>query len=258
MGRLKKINYKYGEIYNYYLAKREDIQGLCNEEILENKRKGNRIHLSDLMSAYMQEYFCETMFPVKVGNEEYNDIVGVKLFHGFKDFSHGANFLWDYDRHYGYGIYGGGFYTTTSKADAYDYTKKDYEKNEDKVIELKLISRNIVNYDDILELSRYLSNTDDVTFKRAYTGLSDDKKANLDEFMSFLESTNDPEFKKNILNSASNLALILGYDAIWHKKKINDDYHFIILKPDKLVVSKSEFDRVMTAAGGSYAEAAKR
>ena len=243
MKSLKEIDVQIENLYVYY----NHQTCMINEDRfleLGFDENGNHKCLENKMYYYLHDSASETMFPNIVSNEEYDDVDGVEVYHGFENIEYAYHYLNTHNkRHYGVGIQGNGFYTTTSKSEAVCYTAgKDGDMSEDKVLTMKINPLLIVERDDMEKAKVYLESGNVDNFQ--YINLDAEDKQKLEFIFEKVESFNDKKFKNYILSNISNIALLLGYHAIHAKRMGKTDDHLIVLEPSKLFVSECEAKRI--------------
>lgn len=183
-------------------------------------------------------------FPQVIEDKEFEALKFTKLYRGVVDIEHHANLLCDYDYHYGYGMYGGGgLYMSDDRIQAMRYARNKPEniltlKFEGKVIDEKELGFCL----DYLEYSIKGEEYEIEKLKIKIANSQDEQLIKLlIDYYKQLKADKDKElFKTIFIKQYSNLALILGYDAMGYTY----NEILIVLNRGKLIVSKSEFERV--------------
>lgn len=130
-------------MYDYYLYMKD--YWYEGDEIDVNLQ--NSLNDDSELFRFVVDYYGYNKFPCVIPTREFNKLTVPELYHGFKDYDYGANFLTDYTYHYG-GGYNDGFYLTKSRKFAGLYTKNNYV-NDGQVLKVKLLSDNGGKLSDI-------------------------------------------------------------------------------------------------------------
>lgn len=183
-------------------------------------------------------------FPQMVEDEEFEALKSTKLYRGAADIEHHANLLSDYDYHYGYGIFGGGgLYMTDNRKIASRYARNKSENILTLKFDGKVIDEKELGF--CLDYLEYSINGEEYKIEKLKIKIANSQDEQLIKFLidyyKQLKTDKDKElFKTIFIKMYSNLALILGYDAMSYKY----DEILIVLNRGKLIVSKSELERV--------------
>ena len=207
---------------------------------------GNPNTLKCRIFEFATSLFSRGDFPQILSNDEYQELNSGLLYHGYRDFDHGANMICHFNYHRGQGMYGCGLYVKDDKNKAFAYTKFDNlgdvnEWNIDKVLEMKYLSeKSIINL-KLKNLSTLVSGGKDVS------SVTTDRQEinNINDIYEFVKTEIQDEYMgKKFLRmfdlDPSILALYLGYDRV---DIYNRDFVFdqaILLDRGKVVVNENE------------------
>ncbi len=219
---------------------------------------------------YMLDLFNFKGFPQKVENKKFKEINSETLFHGYKNFEHGANFLCDNDYHSGVGITRG-FFLTDDKDEALKYTAVNFPNpipaDENKILNVKILSDNFIGYDTLCyyrellydaltEFRNIKQSNKELLISQANERLnecvSEKDRTKFVELFDFLEFEVDVEsrvaFMDMFTNNLSSIAIYLGYDYISCPKNLGkvscqDGNFMIVLNRSALAVSESEYEK---------------
>ena len=227
-------------------------------------------------------------FPLQVSHEDYSNLKGKTLYHGSTHEEYNASYLWDHQFHYGEGLYGNGYYTSTDKKDAVDYTTKgDVLCDENNLLKLKLVSLNYISepelekiidaliagekngykinphrtVDDFFETYGYTKKSEELLNTKLYPALyrlEIERAKAYKELLAFVdamtlcdESYSRYKFASDLFcDNPSIVAAFLGFDATKINKKSHT--HYIIHNRSAVIVDEKEVDRVMRLAGKNY------
>ena len=250
---IKKANSELDIIYNYYKDIKQKIKDNPSLDYLKDEF-GNRQSISEQMYYFMQDFYSKSNNPQVISDEKYEKFHGDILYHGFRNIKHAANFLWDIRKHYGGGVFGSGFYLSDNIDDAIDYTEVEFSISSDKILQMKVDLENckIIEYADLRKIANVIKSGYDIQYLMYYSFLGDYAKKKLRKLKSFIDEKKDMSFNSAFTYDESIMAIYLGFDAVRHESGTDNNY--AILKPEKLFVSQSEFERVMKSAGGKYKE----
>ena len=214
------------------------------KEINNNTPEGTLNFSNYKFYTYLVNLCGANKFPQVVEDKEFIKIKSTTFFRGATDIEHHANLLCDYDYHYGYGMYGGGgLYMSSDRTQVIRYAR-NIPKN---VLTLKFVGKaiNEKELNSCLDYLEFSITNEEYKIKKLnikIANLKDEQLLNfLIDYYKQLKTDIDKElFKTIFIKRYSNLALILGYDAM------NYTYNelLIVLNRGKLIVSKSEFERV--------------
>ena len=198
------------------------------------------------------------------------------VFHGFSEFEHGANYLWDFYYHYGEGYYGSGLYFTDNFSDAFYYTKNDEGVSKDRVLKAFINSDNFICYTDLSRLEQCILNRCLLNEPGEYIPLVKDeseyvsqeqmeKHIELEEkravmfenLIKYLNENFNEEERHELVNeiatNPSILAVYLGFDYMTRKNYHGDESnHFVVYNRKIIEVSESEFEKFMDNSGENY------
>ena len=213
---------------------------------------GNKIEPINALYYFVSDLLGYSDFVKCVTEKDFQKIEQKELYHGYYEHSHGANYIWDFNFHYGMGEYGQGTYFSTDYEDAMSFTggfTRDYTR----VLKAKLLPCKVVKYSDLKNLVEN-DKTDGVT-------LTDDAIENYNQIIEFIDSLQSDDDKnlmndllfKNIKNFSS-LAMLLGYDIIEndHRPDFFHGKHYIVLNRGKLIVSQKDVKTLLKKSGENY------
>lgn len=234
-------------IYNYYLyLKEKNTQP--GTDLIRNGKGINK-----MLYYFVVDYNNKNKTPIIVSDEEYKNFNSTKLYHGFKNYSHCANILWDPLYHYGEGVWCSGMYATDTIDEAYSYTRDNGIVNKERILDFKIATDNIASYSFVKNLSNYILNYGYNDWYKKPENLSLEQSEKLDRLMNFLEKVNDLEFRVALVTDRSTISAWLGFDAIVKPGNMNKNtINYILLNRGKMVVSESMFRWHMNHAGGEY------
>ena len=243
VGVMEKIK----KAYEYYLKIKDLNKGDTKVKNLKNKDRKEYMYSPyfyphrALFSFIVDEYGFNKN-PQIIPSIKYFVCEGNRVYHGFKEFDHGAEFLVDQNYHKGVG-YTCGMYFTNDEYEADNYTAKfinsdDYEIDAFKTIECKIGSHNSVSYDNLCKLR-------DAILSNQLSSIENEKDLNkINDILSKIKALGDDEnvvgFLKCILKNPSTLAVLMNYDYII------DGLHLIMLNRNIMIVSDVEFNRFCT------------
>lgn len=250
---LKQVNSELELIYEYYKNLKQEIIDDPGREF-EYDEYGNSQEVSQQLYYFLQDFYGKSNNPQILEDSEYEDLQAQTLYHGFRNMRFAANYLWDITKHYGGGLFGSGFYVSDDVNEAMEYTQVGFNLSRDRVVEMKVDFDNckmIENY-DLQNIIVRIKSGSDIKPVLYYSILGAEQKKRLCDLQKFLDNLNDRDFVDTITYDEAIIAIYLGFDAVVsnHERYIN----YLMLKPEKLCISQSEFERVMTSAGGKYKE----
>ena len=182
-------------------------------------------------------------FPMFLSNDDYDNLEKRKIYHGFKEFEHGASFLTDWNYHYGTG--GAiGTYFSDNKEEALEYARHVSDMTDgapDKILESKIISSNGIEHLNLLHISDYIKNSRDMNLDELR--VSSSVKNKILKFIEFKNqfNQNDKDFQNFMkVFQVPMLGVYLGYDYIYYDS-ITDNKHFVILNRSAIAVSEKNF-----------------
>ena len=240
------------QIYEYYLEMTKD-ENLENSEFygVYSGIGDNRIvELSRRVFGYMVDLKGFNKFPALLKDINFIFRKGRTLYHGFKEFDHGAQFLNDWNYHYGIGVRSSGFYLTNLKMEAKTFTVPiDSGRFADgsKIMSFKLSSKKGVK---IETLDYYKSLIEEGKTQFAF----EEDREKLTELYTFFNElkpkkkpkTTKEEFKNIFLKNLGNIAVYLGYEYIVNKPQNFNDLkgyigtYTIVLNRGALVADQKE------------------
>ena len=226
-------------IYSYFDGLMEKF--IANRDTYDNS--GNK---RDIFCFYLIDYFGKNNPPKIVSSDDFSKIPSEVLYHGFVKYDHAANFIWDHTYHYGEGIRGCGFYTTTDYDEALDYTFScksplPFKIKSDSVVKLEEL--------DFIKLA-LLSNTESEAIKNV---LGEEKFKKYNALIDFVNQKIDGKYFLGYFTSnTSSLAAYLGFDAIIEEYKSKPCKHVIVLNRGALVVRDKDFESFMQNASDKY------
>ncbi len=208
--------------------------------------------LPEFLSQKIYEYLVDVCgfngLPKIVSNERFEANPSIPIFHGFKKFEHGAEYLGDKDYHHGIG-WTRGFFLTDKFKEAVTYTSFDNDNcldDEKKVVKAKLVTGKIIDSEDLTvgqdaALNGYL---------KLLCEPSEEVSSKIEIFNSFVASIKSAYLKDLFMDSfvrvKSNLAVYLGFDVLLSKPKFRNTSrgnYYVVLNRSALSVPKTEFDR---------------
>lgn len=224
------------------------LKGLVANEILPNSKPLIKACLkdmkfdkndADIIFKYIADLYEFGDFPTVVEDKPYSRLERPEYFRSASSFDHLANTLVDFDRHYGWGSFSNGLYFDYRKEHAARYHMPS--KNQEPIVmKVKLGTSNIVNALWLKKAFVEALETNNLP------KLIENKMRTLIQFL--ISISNDEVFDGELfvdmlLLDPSKLAIILNIDALklkgeWHPSSI------IILNRGKIVISKSEFNRI--------------
>lgn len=234
-------------LYNYflYLKEKNVMPGL---DLMRNGKGINK-----RLYYLVIDYKNKNQMPIIVSDTEYKNLDTIELYHGFKNYNHSANILWDSLYHYGEGVWCSGMYATDTLEEAYAYTRDNGKANAERILDFKIASSNIASYSLVKSLCNYVLNDGlNDKFKKP-TELTYEQSLKLDNLMKFIKKVDNPEFRVALTADRATIPAWLGFDAIvkpgdMKKGTIN----YILLDRGKMVVSESMFRWHMENAKGEY------
>lgn len=238
---LRTANSDLDTIYNYYLDLQERFFNPDDKyDSLKNINDDNEQFFYFLIA-----FYGKNKFPKVISDSDWNNVRGIKTYHGFRKPEHGANFLWDTIYHYGQGTLCLGFFTTTSYEEASDYAY--YHSRAYEPLEMKIPLDNIIELDDLNLLcdTLYRNKKDLSNIK-----IDDDRKQKFLQIREFINSKKDNFFKRIIIDNPTSLALLLGYDTV--KMSMCNDTYVVVLNRGNIYVQESDVRRFLNSAGGEY------
>ena len=264
-------------IFKYYKKLRDDYNsGEFVDKTYEQDEACNYNTIMDKLFYFIIDLRGYNKVPLVVSDEEFEkdlrENTRKTVYHGFEEFSYGANFLWDFYYHYGDGGYGAGFYTTRDSMETLSYTANKDRADENKVLKMIINSKNGVNIAEIEALARNLTynmnaeyNRDLVVGEDVYNGemnLSDSEaeefiqreKTRREMFKALCEYIREhfPSASENdyltygLFSNASILCAYLGFD--YATRVGRDSEHFLVFNRGVVETSESEFKRFVSNA----------
>ena len=233
-------------IYNFYKELNKRKYNYGNDTMMNSQT------ISRVLGYFLIDYYEKNKTPVVLRDSEYERLKNTTLFHGFRSLEHAANYIWDYMYHYGEGVLGTGIYTSSSKDEALHYTRCGDDIANDRVLEMKLLTDNIVNYSVTRDAIYNITGRE---FKGSvpYPDLPLDKNLRYEELKAYFKEKNDPEFTNAFLSNYSNIGIYLGFDGVFREggDKRNST-HYIIFNRGSLAVSESSASNILSNAGEKY------
>ena len=196
-------------------------------------------------------------FPKVIVDEDFDSLERISVYHGFKEFEHGASLLADFNYHYGKGwIYGTYFSDSRPEACEYAHEIKEIKSTKNsKVLEAKIFSNKGIDVNDLIVIGDYIKNENsDISKLHLNTKILN----RIDELSKFIRekdaSKNNIDFKrfKSFILKGAFLGVYLGFDFIDYDSG-NDTYHIIVLNRESLLVPNREFKK-FTKNSKSYRE----
>jgi len=245
------------EMYDYYLTLEKDPTVKKNNFYIMPDKKdldklGNLNNIYNRFYQYMVNYCGYNELPKVMSDKKYLEFDSPEVYHGFTKFSHPVTLLSHWNYHYGQGITPG-FYTTNSSEHAKRYTVEDefmWFTNKDKVMKLKLDTKNAIDYNEIVDIVNILKNgnfeNDSVTEK--YSHVLPQLKVLRDFANGKVQEEKKLEHAKGFLDMflvKSTLAVFLGFDTIIYKNPDQNLTYIIELDRSKIILSNSEAQRFM-------------
>lgn len=213
---------------------------------------GNKAEPEDEIYYFVSALMGYTDFVKCVTEKNFKIIEQKELYHGYDKHTHGANFVWDFNFHFGKGEYGQGTYFSTDYEDAMSFTG-GYRRDETRVLKAKVLPSKIVKYSQLKSLAEN-KKTDGIN-------LSDEAIERYNaiiEFIDSLENNDDKALMNKLLfehpKNFSALAVLLGFDIIEndHRPDFFHGKHFIILNRGKLIVSQKDVKTLLRKSGEKY------
>ncbi len=210
---------------------------------------------ANIISKYMIDLYHYNMLPKVIADDEFDNLSSKSIYRGVKNINYHANILCDYNYFRANQLIGCGIYFSKHFDCAKKYTKTDdKEQNEDNIMSVKLNSEKIINISKLLSYKAYLQGI--------YFGKIPEKdREKLDFLINFINNIKNNKyrilFKKMFtdFDDYSKIAIYLGYDIVTDNsignlctKDDKDSDIFIVLNRGKILVSKSEFDRICNAS----------
>ena len=205
-------------------------------------RKSNKVDYTELdeigkhVFDFMIELYGYNGFPNVVNDKAFSIHPSPLLYRGVKDIEDHAKLLCDFNYHYGYGVSfrSNGIYSSTAESEAKEYTSGNGKlRNKDRIMKFKLEKNALIDKSYRIQNSFY--DWQDVKLK----GL---KRPGMKELISYVSNLGEHKnyIKSLLLEDPGKIAIILGFDAIYSL----DGY--VILNRSKLVISESEYKRIIS------------
>jgi hypothetical protein len=218
-----------------------------------HESRGKQKHIHDLDADVLYQYMIDlsgyNAFPQVYPSGDYKNLCGPELYRGVTDKEHAANFLADFNYHYGTGTQNNGTYFSDRKVCAKPYTQpamvieEDCEDVEDKIFTIKMapttrfVDDDFINHD--VGAAILLRDTSQV---KSIVGRD---KRRLDALINFVDTISDADQVEKFLfylqQDSSKMAIYLGYDGLIQTFKY---MHYVVLNRGKIIVSQKEYDRV--------------
>lgn len=153
-------------IYSYYKFFKSRPYDAIRHDGLQNNFSDDGV-----LYRFVVDYCDYNKFPVVVPTRVFNQNDMIELYHGFKEYDFGANFLTDWNYHYGNG-YTDGFYLTDSEDVAKSYTG-GFPNTQSKglILKTKLLSDKIARISEIHGFVRAFDH--DTILLRGYKNMLD-------------------------------------------------------------------------------------
>lgn len=153
-------------------------------------------------------------FPQIVNPTQYRNAGELELYHGFRAYSHGYDYLSKEDI-FDHGWIPSGFYVTAHKTYAYYYTagyRDEFPDSMKRVLRVKLATNKICHFNDIKNMRKLF-------VQGRFTEMPAEKLPQMLKLKCFVEKIDNPKeretFTNLLLENFSNLAIFLGYDAMY-------------------------------------------
>ena len=227
-----------------------NVVKICRNTYCDDR--GNSCDLRSRFFSYLVELHNFGGFPTVVEDEKFENINSQEIYHGFREFDHGAQLLTDWNYHVG--VYGAqGTFFTDFKDEAIRYTAvvdksiNTGKTDKEKVLRAKILSENPCVREDIMGI-RYAMQNFDI---EAIDNLGDREKMQKLYDFCFKQKSKvqfDPEidmcnrqmFFRSIIDHMYTLALYLGYDSMVCYDDQMDYNHYVLFDRSKMVVPESE------------------
>lgn len=233
-------------IYDYY----KDIKNRANNDGTDLNM--NSRNLSRVLCYFCIDYFEKNKSPIVVPDNVYDASNAIEVYHGFKDYKHGANLIWDYMYHYGEGVWGSGVYTTDNINEAHHYTRDCGVLNYDRILKMKLYTDEIVDYSVIRDAILNLMNKERKGIV-PYPALDEQKQKKFEELRNFFDKVDDHDFKVHFLSNPATIGAYLGFDVVVKPgESRRQSTHYLILNRSKILLPLSITKKFMENAGGRY------
>lgn len=267
-------------IFNYYNDQLIEFEKLkqSNNYNMENNYELDTGKNENIPCHKLYYFMCDIRnfggFPKILDDEKFEKLIEIQpvMYHGFEEYEHGANYLWDFYYHYGDGFYGGGFYATSSKKEAINYTCNDVRINNDRVLSLVVNSKNYIKYDELTRLMNCLLEGDadgyipllrddnfynSIQEKQEHKILEEKRAKMFKDWVEYIYSNFKEVKRHELINDLSSnigvLAVYLGFDYMTRKNNhVHHSDHNIIYNRNAVVVSESEFQKFMDNSGEKY------
>lgn len=189
---------------------------------------------------FVVDYFGFNKFPVVIPTRAFNKNYIKEFYHGFKEYEYGANFLVDWNYHYGNG-YNDGFYVTDDEEVAKSYTGGfPTSQSNGLIMRVKPISNKFSRISEINAYIRGNSNCDDENVKNQLLKINEfyDYALRNGEDKSLLN-----DFYKCFIYNPSTFAVYLGFDYC-----IDDTFHnhLIIYNRGAICVPEADAKRFLS------------
>lgn len=219
--------------YNYY----KHLHSYIDDFNYQYNHNGEKVTISAEMFKFVVDYYGFNGMPKKVSDKHFALIPKTKLYHGYKEFEHGANALVHFDYHYGMG-YTHGIFLTDKKDYAMRFTRKgpSTPADKDKVLTCKINSDNFLTLKQVKAL-KYLNKNnmpEDCKYK--------DKLLKLCDFYDKLIERGEKKYASVFIGCMKNpsiLSVYLGADFLLEE----GTGHRIVFNRERIVASESEFNR---------------
>ena len=213
--RLGKANNELEIIYNYF----ENMYNAFDSESYHKgsfyDEEGNDKIGEEQLLYFLSELRGFNAFPSVLSGNDYNNSENEVFYHGFDELGYVTKFFDKFKYHFGAGNYGGGFYVTSGKENALNYTGSSFFKdfNHNRVCEIKLKNEaKGIKFSNLLTLSAYLEHGkfgDEINQK---------DKEKLDCMVAFCRQVPDSELGEELIrilaDNTSAIAVYLGYDFV--------------------------------------------
>lgn len=247
--KVEDYSYTYKTDYKRFSSFYNPINGNSERAYRYFDAYDNEFNVSPRFFEYMLGLRGFTAFPKFLTNEAYDGLKKLPLYHGFKEFEHGASYLADWNYHFGI-TDNHGTYFSSSIIEAMTYLGNYGNSNpgdKKRVLEVKLTNDNFIDKKDLLTISSYVFDPyelnkveDEDNIKDL--NLSNEKLDMINNIIEFKQKHKDDrdfeKFMRHMYNPQI-LAVYLGYDYI--KVFKYETLNVIVLNRNVVAVSENEF-----------------
>lgn len=231
-------NYNFDDlqaIFDYF----KDIKNHPYENLNSDTKLNNTCLEDSKLFRFVVDYFGFNKFPVVIPTKTFNKNYIKEFYHGFKEYEYGANFLTDWNYHYGNG-YTDGFYVSDDEEVAKTYTGGfPFSQSNGLILRIKPFSG---KFTTISEFNKYIRGSADCEDENVKNQLS-----KINEFYDYsLNNGEDKQLLNDFYNcfvyNPSTFAVYLGFDFC-----IDDSFHnhLIIFNRGAVCVPEADAKRFL-------------